>query len=121
MIKPLFDLVLLERPKAEKIGHLLIPKDLQKRHATLRCRVVAKGPYADESIIIGSNVLIGIHTGTWINADGRPVASESAAEFFICQDKDVLAIVDDEEHDDRRDRDLASAVERIANRIPDYI
>ncbi len=121
MIKPLFDLVLLERAKAEKIGSIIVPRDMQKRHATLRCRVVAKGPNADESVPIGAWVLIGIHTGTWINADGRPVADQSTAEFFICQDRDVLAVVGEEEVDDRRDAGLAAAVERVASRIPNYI
>jgi len=100
-IKPLFDLVLLERPRAERIGSILIPRDAQKRHATLRCRVVEKGPTASESIPIGASVIIGIHTGTWINADGRPVADMSTAEYFICQDTDILAVVEDEHEPDR--------------------
>lgn len=123
-IRPLFDLVLLERPKAERIGSIIVPRDAQKRHATLRCKVLAKGPNADASIPVDAQVLIGIHTGTWVNADGRPVADHTTAEYFICQDKDILAVVDEESQDhleskdDRRDREFAAACERVANRIP---
>jgi co-chaperonin GroES (HSP10) len=99
MIKPLFDLVLLERQKAERIGSIMVPRDMQKRHATLRCKVLAKGPNADESIPIGAEVLLGVHTGTWINANGRPVADEATAEFFMCQDKDILAVVEEDNAD----------------------
>ena len=93
IIKPLYDLVLLQRPKAEKIGSILVPKDVQKRHATLRCRVIDKGPTASDEIAIGDNVLIAVHTGTWINSDGKPVADENSVELFICKDTDILAVI----------------------------
>lgn len=94
-IKPLFARVLLEREKKIKEGSILIPDEAQKRHATTRCRVVATGPTCDSSIEIGQSVLIGRHSGDWINADGKPIASSEDREFYIAMDEDILAVVDD--------------------------
>lgn len=89
-ITPLFGRVLLERPKREKIGSLILPADSQKRHATLRCKVLAKGPNADDSVKVGSQVVIGMHAGAWVNAEGEPVTRPDQAEFYIVNDEDIL-------------------------------
>lgn len=107
-LRPLFARVLLQRQKAEKIGSILLPSDAAKKHATLRCEVLAVGPTADESIRVGDQVIIGVHTGTWINANGRPVADAQTAEYFICQDEDILAVVEDAS-DGRAGHDAGSA------------
>lgn len=92
-IQPLFARVLLEREKKEKQGGIIIPEEAQKRHATLRCKVLAIGPACDPSIVPGITVLIGRHAGDWINIDGKPIAGADDAEFFIAQDEDVLAVI----------------------------
>lgn len=94
-LKPLFARVLLKREKFEKAGSILIPMDQQKRYASTRCEVLAKGPEAHEQIKIGSTVLIGQHAGAWINAEGKP-ASEGEDEFYIAQDEDILCEVSDD-------------------------
>lgn len=109
ILKPLFARVLLERQKADKVGSIFVPAEAAKRHATLRCRVLACGPEADSSIQPDMEVIIGLHTGTWINADGRPIASPDTAEYFIVQDEDILCVVG--ESDDGR---AAAAPRRVA-------
>ena len=89
-IKPLFARVLLQRDKVSKIGHIYIPPSGEKRHAAWKCQVIAKGPDADEQIRIGSWVIVGEYAGQWINANGKPVAQPDDAEFYICQDEDIL-------------------------------
>ncbi len=99
MLNPLFARVLLERPKAEKIGSILMPMDVSKRYATLKCKVVAVGPTADDAIhkLIGKQVLIGRHAGDWLNEDGTPGNPEkNEGEFFIVQDEDILCEVTDD-------------------------
>lgn len=92
-LKPLFDRVLLEREKAEKVGSILMPDEAQKRHATLRCRVVAVGPTADDSIQVGRTVLIGQHSGAWLNASGKPNTTTTDGDYFIVTDVDILCEV----------------------------
>lgn len=94
-IKPLFARVLLKRARAEKIGSIILPNDVRKRHASLKCRVVAKGPGADDSIRVGSDILIGQYAGAWLSADGSPVPDEKSdeAEFYIVNDEDIIAEV----------------------------
>lgn len=55
--------------------------------------MVAVGPEADESIKPGMVVLFGQYAGTWLNPDGTVVTQEEEAEFFVCQDEDVIAEV----------------------------
>ena len=92
-LKPLFARVLLERPKKQKQGSIIIPEMAQSRHASLKCKVLDKGPTADPSINIGSYVLIGRHAGDWLSAEGNPVPNMDQAEFYICQDEDILCEV----------------------------
>ena len=92
-LKPLFARVLLEREKAIKVGNILLPDSAAKRHASLKCRVLAKGPNADESIRIGSMVIIGMHAGAWLNAEGKSVAQPEDAELYIVVDEDIICEV----------------------------
>ena len=92
-LKPLFARVLLEREKATKVGSILIPDSAAKRHASLKCRVIAKGPSADESVRIGSLVIIGMHAGAWLNAEGKAVSQPEDAEFYIVMDEDIICEV----------------------------
>lgn len=92
-LKPLFDRVLLKRPKLEKVGSILIPIDQQKRHATLRCEVIAVGPGVAECIRPGMHVLIGRYAGEWMDSDGNPTPE---GEYYVAVDTDLIAEVDDE-------------------------
>lgn len=103
--KPLFARVLIQREVLEKIGNVLIPENIQKRHAKCEGVVVDKGPTADASIKIGDRVIFGRHAGTWLdatysltrNAQGQqmPVVSDNDdGTMFLCQDEDILCIVE---------------------------
>ncbi len=92
-LKPLFGRVLLRREKAEKIGSIILPDDAAKRHATLKCEVLAKGPQADETIRVGMQVIVGQYAGAWLNAAGNPVPKPDDAEYYVCLDEDIIAEV----------------------------
>ena len=103
--KPLFARVLIRREVFEKIGNVLIPENIQKRHAKCEGVVIDKGPTADASIIVGSRVMFGRHAGTWLDAtysmvrDARgqqlsAVSDNDDGTLFLCQDEDILAIIE---------------------------
>lgn len=88
-MKPLFARVLLEREKLRS-GLIMISDDASKRNAPSRGKVIAVGPNADPSIEVGQTVLFGRHAGDWLKDGER--------EVFICQDEDILAVVEDVAH-----------------------
>lgn len=92
--KPLFARVLLERQKAQKIGSIHLPSSASKRHAKATGKVIAVGPTADESIKPGMTVLFGRHAGDWLDTH-YGLSEEEEASFYICQDEDILGVVDD--------------------------
>lgn len=103
--KPLFARVLIKREVTEKIGNVLIPENIQKRHAKCEGVIVDKGPTADESINIGDRVIFGRHAGTWLDAtyglvrdaQGRQLGAVSDNDdgtLFLCQDEDILAVIE---------------------------
>ena len=99
-MKPLFARVLLKRkPATTSRGGIILPDDAQKRYASLRCTVVALGDNCElkGTLEPGDEVLIGIHAGTWINANGDPVFKPEDAEFFIAQEEDLLVVFPREE------------------------
>lgn len=89
-VVPLFARVLLWRRKAEKIGSLYIPDEAAKRHASLKCMVLAVGPTADASIKVGDEVLCGRYAGDWLNLNGDPITKNEEAELFVTADEDLL-------------------------------
>lgn len=95
-LEPLFARVLLEREAPAKVGSVYVPEEWAKRNASTRCKVIAKGPTADKSIKIGSTVIIGMHAGAWINAQGRAVPDPKEAEYYLVSDEDLLCEVVDE-------------------------
>ena len=103
--KPLFARVLIQREVQEKIGNVLLPENIQKRHAKCEGVVIDKGPTADETVKIGSRVMFGRHAGTWLDAtysqvrgpQGQPIAAVSDNDdgtLFLCQDEDILCIIE---------------------------
>ena len=88
--------VLLERAVATKVGSILLPGNAAKRHASLKCKVLAVGPACDGTIKVGQTVLIGSHCGAWLDADGNTLAPDEGADkglFYIVMDEDILAEV----------------------------
>lgn len=89
MLEPTFARVLLKRPVAEKVGSILLPSEAAKKHATLKCEVMALGPTA-EGVSVGDMVIIGQYAGAWLDEDGDPAPE---GEYFIVQDEDIVAKV----------------------------
>jgi len=94
-LNPLFDRVLLQRPRQTKIGSIHIPEQFAKRNAPTRGMCVATGAACDETIEIGKSYVFGVHAGTWINADGMAVPNDDDGEFFVCVDTDLIAEVNE--------------------------
>lgn len=85
--RPLFGRVLLERPKLEKVGSILIPSSATTAHTPTKGTILACGETCDESVkeLVGKKVLFAKYAGDWIKAGER--------EFFLCQDEDILGEV----------------------------
>lgn len=104
--RPLFGRVLIKREVQEvSQGGIMIPETIAKRHARCEGVVIAKGPTADESIEIGAQVIFGRHAGTWLDATYAPVrnpqtgqpfgiADKDDGTLFLCQDEDILAVIE---------------------------
>lgn len=89
---PLFGRVLIRREVEEKRGSIILPD--AKRHARSEGTIVAIGPTADESIKVGQKVIFGRHAGAWLDATYTKGADNDDGTLFICQDEDILAIVE---------------------------
>jgi len=90
---PLFARVLIKREIEEKRGSIILPD--AKRHARCEGIIIAKGPTADESIKIGQKAIFGRHAGAWLDATYTKGAENDDGTLFICQDEDLLAIVEE--------------------------
>lgn len=82
--RPLFARVLLERPKVEKVGSIIIPESIQSRHAPAKGTILAVGDTCDESVkaLVNREVLFAKFAGDWIKIGEK--------EYFICMDEDIL-------------------------------
>lgn len=99
--RALFARVVIKREKFggkdEKVGGIFIPKTAALRNAPRVGQVVMVGPTCDPSVQVGHWYVWGEHCGTWLNADGGVVTHEdSTAEFFVCQDEDLICEVKEE-------------------------
>lgn len=92
-LQPLFARVLIRREKFASKSSIIIPDEAAKRNAPAKGQVVGVGPNADSSIKEGMTVLFGQYAGAWINTDGTVVTRPDEAEFFVCQDEDIIAEV----------------------------
>lgn len=96
-LRPVFDRVLLRREKPQKMGSILIPEDIAKKHAPNKGEIVAVGPSSDPTIQVGQSYIFGAYAGTWINEKGTPLpqsdGSGEDAEYYVCQDTDLIAEV----------------------------
>lgn len=89
---PLFARVLIRREIEEKRGSIILPD--AKRHARSEGVIVAKGPTADDSIKVGQTVIFGKHAGTWLDATYTKGSANDDGTLYMCQDEDILAIVE---------------------------
>ena len=97
-LTPLFARVLMKR-EALKSGKIIITQAAGMRNAPTRGEVIAKGPSADPSIIVGKSYVFGQHAGTWLRADGKVVQNiegEQGEVYFVCQDEDLICEVTEE-------------------------
>lgn len=107
--RPLFGRVLLEREVLKKVGSIIIPDSEQKRQALLKGKVIALGETAgwtrayDEqgkekmvrTINVGDTVSFGRHAGTWLDKSyGVASKDDAEAPYFLCQDEDLLAVIE---------------------------
>lgn len=99
---PLFGRVIIKREIDTKIGSVLLPEHITKRHARCEGVIVAVGPTVDESIKPGMHVIFGRHSGTWLdgtyslakNAQGQSgIKDNDDGVYFLCQDEDLLATI----------------------------
>lgn len=90
---PLFGRVIIRREIEEKRGSILLPN--AKKHARSEGVVIAVGPSA-EGVKVGDHVIFGRHAGAWLDATYSGAAENDDGTTFICQDEDILAIVEQE-------------------------
>lgn len=96
-LRPLGARVLLKREVATKAGSIIIPQTAAKRHADLKCEILACGPACEWGLKPGQMVLIGAHCGTWIDKDGRTLLPDEGADkglYYIVMEEDILCTVD---------------------------
>lgn len=90
--KPLFGRVIIKREiQSITKGGIIIAN--AKRHAKTEGIVVAIGPNVD-GVKEGDQVIFGKHAGTWLDATYSGAAENDDGTMFICQDEDILAIVE---------------------------
>jgi len=100
--RPLFGRVLIRREIHEKVGSVLLPETIAKRHARCEGKVIAKGDTA-EGVKVGDHVIFGRNAGAWLDntyslakgINGQTgVKDNDDGTLFICQDEDILAVVE---------------------------
>lgn len=106
--RPLFGRVLLERDVLKKVGSIIIPEDQQKRQAICKGKIIALGETAGwtksydnkgeqkmvRTLNVGDVVSFGRHAGTWLDTSYGVANKEEDAPYFLCQDEDLLAIIE---------------------------
>lgn len=107
--RPLFGRVLLERKTLKKVGSIIIPESESKRQAVCKGKVIALGETAGwtrvfnefgeekmvRSVNVGDEVSFGRHAGTWLDSSyGVADNTKDDAPYFLCQDEDLLAVIE---------------------------
>lgn len=107
--QPKFGRVLIRREVAEKTaGGIILPDSAVKRHAACEGVIVALGETAGwtetyvqgeltpiQTLSIGKRVLFGRHAGAWLDATQGKAGENDDGTLFICQDQDILAIINE--------------------------
>lgn len=104
--EPKFGRVLIRREVKEKTkGGIILPDSAAKRHAACEGVIVALGETAGwteaydeegmkvvvQTMQVGQRVVFGRHAGAWL--DGTEEKDDGT--LFICQDTDILAVVNE--------------------------
>ena len=81
---PVFGRVLLNRPKEQKIGSIIIPEQAQSKLSPQKGKVVAVGENCESYIrdMIGETAIFAQYAGAWLKVGDQ--------EYFICQEEDIL-------------------------------
>lgn len=88
---PLLGRVIIKREVEEKRGSIILPD--AKRHARSEGIVIAIGKTVDEAIQVGQRVIFGRNAGAWLDATFSSKGENDDGTLFICQDEDILAVV----------------------------
>lgn len=106
--KPKFARVIVEREVNQKVGSIILPD--AKKHAPCTGKIVALGEtagittsYDDDgndiilkTLKIGDKVIFGRHSGAWLDASYSSNGQQNDdGKYFICQDQDILAVVEE--------------------------
>lgn len=103
MYKPLFARVLIEREIDKGKNGIIVPDAIAKRHARCEGKIIAMGPTADKTIQVGMRAIFGRHSGVWLdntyslakNPQGQIGTKDNDdGTLFLCQDEDLLAIIE---------------------------
>jgi co-chaperonin GroES (HSP10) len=90
--KPIFARVLIEREiKKQTDGGIILPN--AKRYASCEGKIVALGETTTDVLQVGQRVVFGRHSGAWLNASAKEDADDGT--LFICQDEDILSIIEE--------------------------
>lgn len=107
--RPIFGRVLLERKTLNKVGSIIIPEDQRKRQAVCKGKIVALGETAgwtrsywdsgEEKMVrsfkVGDMVSFGRHAGAWLDESyGVTENVNDDAPYYLCQDLDILAVIE---------------------------
>lgn len=102
-IKPKFGRVLIKRELKEKsAGGIIIPD--AKRHANSQGTIIAMGETAglieidgktQKIFDVGNKVIFGRHSGAWLDATYTNNVAGDDGTLFICQDADILAVIEE--------------------------
>jgi len=105
---PKFGRVLIEREiEKQTKGGIIIPENQAKRHSKCIGKIVALGETAGwaevpgdgykQTLKVGDKVVIGKHSGAWLDGTYvEPGANNEDGTLFICQDADILAVINEE-------------------------
>lgn len=116
-----FSRVLIKREIQQKTaGGIILPGDTAKRHAACEGVIVGLGEtagftdayYQDETgewqikttrtFKEGDKVLFGRHAGAWLDATHGVKGDNDDGTLFICQDQDILAVINEQGIYERR-------------------
>lgn len=106
--EPKFGRVLIKREIHDKTkGGIIIPN--AKRHASCEGIIVALGETAGwtetydehkdrvpvQTLHVGKRVIFGRHSGAWLDATYTGDKDNDDGTLFICQDADILAVINE--------------------------
>lgn len=110
MYKPVFGRVIIKREVTKKTsGGIIIPDAAAKRNASCTGEILSLGESAGVTTVyndkgeegvtrvfsVGDKVVFGRHTGAWLDATYTNGNDNDDGTLFICQDTDILAVINE--------------------------